>query len=73
MTPYQTSIACDGLAEAEQRNVKTALAAAWYNAGFQRSKRLPPLHRVIGDTERQPKSSEEIVRALKMKFGVKNG
>lgn len=49
------------------------MAAAWHNAAFQRARRMPPLHRIIGDTERPAQSGEEIAAALKLKFGVKDG
>jgi hypothetical protein len=50
---------------------RARMSEAWHTAAFQRSKRMPSLHRVIGDTERAPRSSAEIITALKFKFGVK--
>ncbi len=49
------------------------MSQAWHTAAFFRCKRMPPLRRVVGDTERKAQSSGDIVSALKLKFGVVNG
>lgn len=59
------------MGDARHDRARFEMAAHWHNAAFVRSKRMPPLHRYIGDTERTPKSSGEIVNALKLKFGVR--
>lgn len=49
------------------------MSQAWHSAAFQRSKRMPPLSRVVGDTDRKVQSSDDLVLALKQKFGIANG
>ncbi len=49
------------------------MSQAWHTAAFYKSKRMPSLRRVIGDTERKAQSPGDIVSALKLKFGVANG
>jgi len=68
-----------GLSEREGRRIKVALSAAWHGAAFERSRKMPPLQSVIGQIGRrdpaevwQPKSSAEIVKVLKARFGVKS-
>ncbi len=54
-----------------ENDARMKMSAAWHTAAFTRSKRLPPFHRIVGDTERAARSPEEIVAALKIKFGAK--
>ena len=61
------------MGEKRHYDARALMSAAWHSAAFQRAKRMPPLARVIGDTERKANSTDEIVQALKMKFGVANG
>ena len=53
-----------------KRAAQEAMSAAWHTAAFHRAKRLPRLQQVIGYDEPKPKSSDEIVKALKAKFGA---
>ncbi len=56
----------------QEGDARMKMSMAWHTAAFTRSKRLPPFHRVVGDTERAARSPEDIVTALKRKFGVKS-
>lgn len=69
MTPWQSLVASRAMSKRRGDDARHTMAVGWHIAAFTRSKRLPPLARVIGDTERTPKSSSEIVKALQMKFG----
>jgi hypothetical protein len=69
MTPWQSLIASKAMGKRHGNEARQSMAQAWHIAAFTRAKRLPHLSRVIGDTERKPKSADEIVSALKMKFG----
>lgn len=46
------------------------MAQAWNTAALHRSKRMPSLYKLIGDTERPAQSTDEILTSLKMKFGA---
>lgn len=61
------------MGEKQHDDARAAMSRAWHTAAFYRSKRMPPLQRVIGDTERKVQSPDDLVSALKMKFGVQNG
>ena len=60
------------MGKAHENDARMKMSMAWHTAAFHRSKRLPPFRRVVGDTERAARSPEEIVDALKLKFGVKS-
>ena len=60
------------MGKTHEGEARMMMSMAWHTAAFTRSKRLPPFHRVVGDTERAARSPEEIVKALKLKFGVKS-
>jgi len=62
-------IGAKALARKAQRDAKARMAAAWHTARFHRIKRMPHLRQVIGDTERPAQNSDEIVAALRAKFG----
>ena len=47
------------------------IAQAWNTAALHRSRRMPPLHRLVGDTERAASSPDEVLQALKMRFGAR--
>ena len=72
MTPWQSLIASKSMGKRYGDEVRQGMAQAWHTAAFTRAKRLPHLSRVIGDTERTPKSADDIVASLKMKFGEVN-
>jgi len=69
MTPWQSLIASKAMGKRLSDEARQGMAQAWHIAAFTRAKRLPHLSRVIGDTERRPKSADDIVKALQMKFG----
>jgi hypothetical protein len=51
-------------------DAKRGMVEAWHIAAFTRSKRMPHLNKILGDSEPKPKSAEHLVDALKAKFGV---
>ncbi|MBK5105110.1 MAG: hypothetical protein JJE42_12755 [Burkholderiales bacterium] len=69
MTPWQSLIASKAMGKRLGDEARQGMAHAWHTAAFTRAKKLPHLSRVIGDTERKPKSADDIVKALQMKFG----
>jgi len=69
MTPWQSLIASKAMGKRIGDEARLGMANAWHTAAFTRAKRLPPFSRVVGDTERAPKSADDIVKALQMKFG----
>jgi len=69
MTPWQSLIASRAMGKRLSDEARQGMAQAWHIAAFTRAKRLPHLSRVVGDTERRPKSADDIVKALQMKFG----
>ena len=69
MTPWQSLIASKAMGKRLSDEARQGMAQAWHIAAFTRAKRLPHLSRGVGDTERRPKSADDIVKALQMKFG----
>jgi hypothetical protein len=69
MTPWQSLIASKAMGKRLSDEARQGMAQAWQTANLTRAKRLPPLSRIVGDVERKPQSSDDIVNALKMKFG----
>ena len=61
------------MSERRQDESRAMMSMAWHTAAFYRSKRMPPLSRVIGSTERKVETPDDLVSALKQKFGVANG
>ena len=59
--------------ERRHEQAKIMMSQAWHTAAFYKAKRMPPFSRVVGDTDRKVRSSDDLVSALKMKFGVKHG
>jgi len=53
-----------------ESDAKKMMAQAWNTAALHRSKRMPSLYKLIGDTERPAKDTGEILSSLKRKFGV---
>lgn len=73
MTPWQSLVASEAMSERRSDESKMMMSQAWHAAAFQRSKRMPPLARVIGDTDRKLRSTDDLVTSLQQKFGVANG
>ncbi len=73
MTPWQSLIESKAMSERCHEEARAMMSQAWHTAAFYRSKRMPPLRRVIGDTDRKVESPDDLVAALKQKFGVANG
>jgi len=69
MTPWQSLIASKAMGKRIGDEAKQGMAQAWQTANLTRAKKIPPLSKFVGDHERAPKSSDDIVKALQMKFG----
>jgi hypothetical protein len=70
MTPWQSLVATRAMSKRRGDEAKRGMAEAWHIAAFTRSKRMPPLNKILGDREPAPKSADHLVEALKAKFGV---
>ena len=61
------------MGERRHDEARAMMSNAWHTAAFYRCKRMPPLSRVIGEAERKVETPDDLVAALKQKFGVANG